>query len=265
LSLESSIPTKQVFSYGIVEAKRFRRTLTAVINGKTVPQAVREGLVETYDTQREAIEEEEPADDGESLFLPTMKPVSANPFANSAEQTPANPFAKTATPGFNPQARVFAPGMFQQAASKADFSTNPLAKGESAFPSTSQQKIDSPTTAAKSANPFSNSSGIESSFTPQSTPSKPEVQPFVFSNRGFTTNKSADPINTAPPPTNPTSFTSFTSQPTTILTTPSQPPAFAWPKQQENTQSTGMSKTILIFLFTCYSKQNVYPQLFLFS
>jgi hypothetical protein len=281
---ESSIPTKQVFSYGIVEAKRFRRTLTAVINGKTVPQAVREGLVEGEESQQEATDEGDLPDDGESLFLPEKQPVSAspfaksteqanvNPFAKSVEQVTANPFAKPATPGFNPQAPPFALGMFQQ---PVEVSANPFAgfgalnpssskpkqapsnlfaKAGSPFPSTGSPKVDSPTTAAKSANPFSNSSGNGFSFTPQSTPPKPISQPFVFGAGGFTASTTAAPIHNAPATDKPFPFTGTTSQPTSTSITHSQPPAFSWHKPDENTQNTGTWRTIRFLIHSQQTK-----------
>jgi len=267
---ESSIPNKQLFSHGIVEAKRLRRTLTAVINGKTVPQAVREGLVVADEEQQQVQEEEEEeADDGESLFLPEKKPIGANHFANASGQTSANPFAKAGTPAFNPQAPSFAPGtgMFQppqttpfgQAETSANpfakpsstfmaptqprqDSINPLANSTNAFPTTTQPKVDSPTTAAKTANPFSKSSSF--SFTPQSTPTKPTSQPFVFGS-SFNTSTTVAPVNAATPATS-TPFSFFTSQPTSTPATPAQPPAFSSP-QWQNTQNTGTSRSIAFF------------------
>jgi hypothetical protein len=266
---ESSIPNKQLFSHGIVEAKRFRRTLTAVINGKAVPQAVREGLVVADEEQQQDQEEEEEADDGESLFLPEKKPISANPFANASGQTSANPFAKASTPAFNPQAPSFAPGtgMFQPPQAtpfgQAETSANPLAKPSStfmaptqsgqdsinplanptnAFPTTTQPKVDSPTTAAKTANPFSKSGTF--SFTPQSTSPKPTSQPFVFGS-SFNTSTTVAPVNTATPATS-TPFSFFSSQPTSTPATPAQPPAFSSP-QWQNTQNTGTSRSIALF------------------
>ena len=306
--LESSIPKTQVFSYGIVEAKRFRRTLTAVINGKTVPQAVREGLVEMDEDQQGTADYNDVAADDESLFVPEKQAVSANPFANAAEQVTANPFAKPveqvtgnpfartteeastvtfgnpATSAFNPQAPAFAPGMLQQPSGvsaypfaspgpfnpfvtkSAQASTNPFTNSGSPFPSTAPAKVDSPTTAAKTANSFSKiNSGNGSSFTPQSTPPKSISQPFVFGAEGFNPSPTAAPVNslpatsTATAPNNSFSFTPFTSPTSTWISTPSQPPAFSWPKVEENTQeniqNTGTWRTFRYFCsFTAASK-----------
>ena len=292
-----------MFSYGIVEAKRFRRTLTAVINGKTVPQAVREGLVETDENQQEIVEDNDVFDE-EPLLAPEQQAVSANPFAKSAEPVTANPFAKTteeastitfgnsATPAFNPQAPAFAPGMLQQ---PSEVSANPLAssgpfnpfatrpvqaftypftKPESPFPYTGPAKVDSPDTAARTANPFSKRNiGNGLSFTPQSTPPKPNSQPFVFGAGPFNASTTATPVNnfpatsTATAPKDPFSFTPFTPQPIAppISTTP-QPLAFSWAKVEENTeettqntgdntQNTGTWRTFRIFYsFTAASK-----------
>lgn len=279
LSPESSIPTKQVFSYGIVETKRFRRTLTAVINGKTVPQAVREGLVEFNESQRESTAEEDPPDDGESLFLPEKKPVSANPFAIPAEQASANPFAKPAMPGFNPRAPAFAPGIFQQPASKAESSANPFASFEPAslfaseppqassnpfakfaspFPTTGQSRTESPTTAAQIVNPFSTSNTSGSLFTTPSTQSTPQPQPVIVGDGGFTATTAAASVNITLPTTKPFAFTDFDSQPTSISTTPSQPPTFSWPKSQENTQITSTSRTILFSIRSLHQIESLF-------
>lgn len=261
--IESSIPQKQVFSHGIVEEKRFKRTLTAVINGKTVPQAVREGLV-VPDKGRQEEQEEEGPDDGESLFLPEKKTIGAT------EQTSANSFAKAATPAFNPQAAAFTPGsgLFQQpqamtvsqaepsanpfAKPSSTFMTptqpaqgyvNPLAKPMSAFQTTAQPKVDSPTTAGKSPNPFSKSNSI--AFTPQSTPPKPISQPFVFGG-GFNLPTTVAPVNTAAP-TAPTPFSFSTSQPISTSAEVAQPHAFSIYLQGQDAQNTGTLSTISFF------------------
>jgi hypothetical protein len=291
----SSIPNKQVFSYGIVEAKRFRRTFTAVINGKTVPQAVREGLVEMDEGHHDATEEDDLPDDGESLFLPERQPVSTDPFANSTAQPSANPFTKSAelvtanpftqptAPGFNPQAPAFAPGLFQQPvgvsaspftgfgqpdaiSSKPEQATsNTFAKARSMFPSTGPPKVDSPTTPAKSANPFAKNNGQGFSFTPQSTPPKPVSQPFLFGAGGFTTSTAAAPIINSPAPNNPFLFTGFTSQPTPISTIPSQPPEFSWQKTDKKTQNTGTWRTIRFLIHSmAANKMSIHASFYCF-
>jgi hypothetical protein len=292
-----------VFSYGIVEAKRFRRTLTAVINGKTVPQAVREGLIETDENQQETAEDNDVFDE-EPVLISEKQAASANPFAKSAEQVTTNPFAKTteeastvtfgnpATPAFNPQAPAFAPGMLQQpsevsanpfassgpfnpfATKAAQAFTYPLTKPESPFPYTGPPKVDSPTTAARTANPFSKRNvGNGLSFTPQSTPPKPNSQSFVFGAGPFSASTTATPVNnfpatsTATAPKDPFSFTPFTPKPIAppISTTP-QPLAFSWPKVEnteettqntgDNTQNTGTWRTFRFFYsFTAASKK----------
>lgn len=226
------------------------------------------------DSQQETTEEDDLPDNGESLFLPEKQPASANPFANltvpasanpfpkSAELATANPFAKAATPGFNPQAVAFAPGMFQQpvqtsASPFAGFgppdtfhskseqaASTAFARAGSLFPSNVPPKVDLPTTTAKSANPFSNSNGNGFSFTPQSTPLKPVSQPILFDAGGFNTSTTAALVNSAPAPNNPFPFTGFTSQPMPISTKPSQPRAFSWQKTDENTEKIGTSRTI---------------------
>ena len=239
---------------------------------------MREGLVVA---EEEQAEEEEPVDDGQSLFLPEKKPASASPLAKANEQVSANPFAAATSLGFNPQAAASTPGtgIFQQSQSapvsqsesfvnpfaKASSSftgglqleepsANPFAKATSAFPSMGQPKVDSPTTAAKTANPFSKNSGF--SFTPQSTPPKPTSQPFIFgggfqstppkpTSQPFVFGGGTDTIATSTPVNEslPAPFSFFTSQPISTSTT-TQPPTFPLPgPREENTQSTGMSRT----------------------
>ena len=97
------MPRKQVFSYKYVEKKRYHRTLTAVINGMTVADALRAGLIESSDSHHERYQggEEAMEEDGdeESLFVPeaTKPSTSTDSLAFGSD---LNPQASSFTPGF---------------------------------------------------------------------------------------------------------------------------------------------------------------------
>lgn len=95
---ESSTPNKQVFSFGIVEEKRYHRTLVSVINGVGVAQAIREGLImEQPEVEDDEAEEDTEANDDNSMFVPETK-------KEDIKSDPRNPFLM-----FNPQASIFTP------------------------------------------------------------------------------------------------------------------------------------------------------------
>ncbi|OAL26797.1 hypothetical protein AYO20_09939 [Fonsecaea nubica] len=92
----SSIPRRQVFSHSFVERKRYRRTLTSIINGTTVAEALRQGWVEPEE------EDVRPADDtredDQSMFVPEAKTTSisaASSFFGASLNPQAAPFAPT--------------------------------------------------------------------------------------------------------------------------------------------------------------------------
>ncbi|KIV77338.1 hypothetical protein PV11_09141 [Exophiala sideris] len=93
---QSLIPNQQLFSHGYVEKKRYHRTLTSVINGATVAEAVRNGWIEPEEEQETA--EEEARDDDQSMFVPEDKPT-ASP-ASSIFGSSLNPAASAFTPNF---------------------------------------------------------------------------------------------------------------------------------------------------------------------
>jgi len=85
---ESSIPNQQVFSHTYVEAKRYRRTLVAVINGYNVARAIREGLIEADDEQEK--DREDAREDDQSMFIPEDKaPPASNLRTSLNPQAPA--------------------------------------------------------------------------------------------------------------------------------------------------------------------------------
>lgn len=100
VSVESSIPNRQSFSHTYVEKKRYHRTLTAVINGVPVAEAIRQGLVEPAGEQ-EGPEPEEDAtgEDDQSMFVPEDKPTS----------TPAAATSSLFGSGLSPTASTFTP------------------------------------------------------------------------------------------------------------------------------------------------------------
>ncbi|KAJ9633901.1 actin cytoskeleton and mitosis protein [Knufia peltigerae] len=90
---QSSIPNKQTFSHSFVEKKRYHRTLTAVINGISVGEAIRQGLIEVPEDEADD-EQNEVRDDDQSMFVPQDQP-QATTFGTSL-----NPEASTFTPKF---------------------------------------------------------------------------------------------------------------------------------------------------------------------
>ncbi|KAI1612236.1 SAC3/GANP/Nin1/mts3/eIF-3 p25 family-domain-containing protein [Exophiala viscosa] len=93
---QSSIPNLQLFSHTYVEEKRYHRTITSVINGATVAEAIRNGWIEPEEEQETA--EEESRDDDQSMFVPEDKPT-ASP-ASSVFGSSLNAAASAFTPNF---------------------------------------------------------------------------------------------------------------------------------------------------------------------
>lgn len=147
-SIESSIPRQQSFSYNIVEKKRYRRSLTAVINGTSVAQAIREGWVEAEDDLE--AEQEEVQNDEQSLFVPENR--------SFGDSTTPSIFGT----GLNPAATIFKPAA----------ATSPAIEKVSSF--------GQPTDFAKFGIPAPNSSSTTFGPTTTQPVSKPENGSSVF-------------------------------------------------------------------------------------
>lgn len=173
----------QIFSASIVEAKRFDRALSSVIQGISVHEARVKGLIMDSESYLQADGEME---DEQSLFVPEAVPSNANPFLqhlNGTTVTPssstplnfdASPFQPSSTPAAstNPflkaasqhQNQAFAtptvqPGLFNAAKNPIQFAVN----GDSSNTTTAQF-----TPARAPANPFIK--GPSASATPQGNP-----------------------------------------------------------------------------------------------
>jgi hypothetical protein len=118
--IESSIPRQQSFSYNLVEKKRYRRTLTAVINGTSVAQAIREGWVEA--DEEVGSEQEESKDDEQSLFVP-----ESSSFGSSI-------ISSTFGTGLNPGASIFKPSPSQPPMEKTSSFGQPTDFGKFGIP-----------------------------------------------------------------------------------------------------------------------------------
>lgn len=96
MSIESSIPSQQIFSATIVEEKRYRRTLVSVINGVGIAAAIRKGLVVEAPQDDIDMDVQGASEDEQSLFIPEQSAQLDN---------------KPSTFGslFNPQASAFVP------------------------------------------------------------------------------------------------------------------------------------------------------------
>ncbi|KEF60597.1 uncharacterized protein A1O9_02158 [Exophiala aquamarina CBS 119918] len=117
---QSCIPRSQSFSYNLVEKKRYRRTLTAVINGTSVARAIREGWIEASEEMVD--EQEESRDDEQSLFVP-----EGNSFGGF---TPSSSFGK----GLNPSASIFKPAVSQQSMVKSSTFGQPTDQSKFGIP-----------------------------------------------------------------------------------------------------------------------------------
>lgn len=91
--------SKQAFSQRIVERKRYRRTLVAVINGIPAADAIRNGLVEEASQDQSADDDGRGESDANSMFVPEST-------------VPAKESTK-AVSGLDPKAAMFSPtGIF---------------------------------------------------------------------------------------------------------------------------------------------------------
>ena len=102
MTIESLIATKQTFSH-MVEEKRFRRTLPAVVNGVSAGQAISDGIVEPEAFENEAEEEPELDADTEdnSLFFPEEDSASTKIDALQSDGKTLNPTANLFQPKAN--------------------------------------------------------------------------------------------------------------------------------------------------------------------
>jgi hypothetical protein len=224
--IESSTPSPQVFSHTIVEAKRYRRSLVAVINGIGVARAIREGLIEA-DPQQEG-EQSNAMDEDSSggLFFPEESTAPSPP----RETRPASIF--------NPEASSFMPGATTQPSWPT--STGSFGKPSTFAPSTSTSSAPKTTQSGSQFPSFvPSSSTTTSSFgmnsTPFSNPFQPKVQPPAASSTPPTTAtapfqfsdfKFGQPTSTNPPSASTSSPFSF-GKPSTV------PPIFGAPSAQQ--------------------------------
>jgi len=210
--VESLIPNQQIFS-GLVEQKRYRRTLVAVINCISVPRAIREGLVEA-DMDQEGESSETGADnDADAMFIPDKNAAQAV-IETTKRQT------------FNPRATSFTPQL--------ETSQTPNSSTSSIFASTNQ-KLDyrsSPptlnasfaTTPAGTGNPTPEKVGWNSTFNfnspvPATSTAATSALLFNFGQDPTMTSVGSTPFSTTPPapatlqfPPTPAPF-SFTTSP----------------------------------------------------
>ncbi|RMZ83697.1 hypothetical protein DV738_g1150, partial [Chaetothyriales sp. CBS 135597] len=120
-----NVPTKQVFSYSLVEAKRLHRSYVALINGMTAVQAieayevVEEGDGRAQHQHQQQTQSEQPDDDDEhsmtfgSLQPPEPKPISAPAkapepaFGSGSSPAPKPPTAEPSAPSNSSKPFVF--------------------------------------------------------------------------------------------------------------------------------------------------------------
>ncbi|KIW71012.1 hypothetical protein, variant [Phialophora macrospora] len=157
---KSSTPAQQVFSHKYVEKKRYRRTLTAVVNGVIVADAIRSGSIEP-DEGEQGGPEYDAEDDAESMFVAEDQPVPS--LTNSSKSGfSLNPTASAFTPTFGTTTTSPA---FGKPATDSPFRTS---TGSAGFGSTSNTISDQPKTES-TLGKLSSSGGFGFSTTP--TPS----------------------------------------------------------------------------------------------
>lgn len=179
-SPESSTPNKQVFSFGLVEEKRYHRTLVAVINGVNVAQAILEGLViepeEAEDEEAEAeAEGDSGANDEDALFVRQTNDREAKPNQD-------NPFLK-----FNPRASPFAPRTSTSQAISSP-STSPalsISNGWGSQTATAPSFLSANSSDSQRIGIFGNSASLHNPSGPQPTTS--QLNPSLFTSSQDTT------------------------------------------------------------------------------
>jgi nuclear mRNA export protein SAC3 len=103
--VESSTPRHQVFSERYVEKKRYHRTLSAVMNGMGVAEAIRSGFIEAPESSEAAGEEAED-DADEPMFVSQEDTSTPSTFGSFGSRL--NPTASSFTPVFGqPPAPAF--------------------------------------------------------------------------------------------------------------------------------------------------------------
>ncbi|KAJ4537423.1 actin cytoskeleton and mitosis protein, variant 3 [Exophiala dermatitidis] len=202
---QSSIPNRQSFSHTYVEKKRYHRTLTAVINGVPVAEAIRQGLVEPDDEESPGLElDEAVGEDDQSMFVPETKP------------TPPTLKPSPSGPALNPEASTFTPKFGESQGSSSSVFGRPAEKSTSSF--------GQPTSFGSSG---FGSSGLSTGFGSASTASmfgKPAVgqpQPGSFSFGGFgqtPKEPASNSPNLAAPSTSQTQAPALSSNPVTTPT-----------------------------------------------
>lgn len=205
ICVESSIPNRQSFSHTYVEKKRYHRTLTAVINGVPVAEAIRQGLVEPDDEESPGLElDEAVGEDDQSMFVPETKP------------TPPTLKPSPSGPALNPEASTFTPKFGESQGSSSSVFGRPAEKSTSSF--------GQPTSFGSSG---FGSSGLSTGFGSASTASmfgKPAVgqpQPGSFSFGGFgqtPKEPASNSPNLAAPSTSQTQAPALSSNPVTTPT-----------------------------------------------
>ncbi|KAJ9603754.1 actin cytoskeleton and mitosis protein [Cladophialophora chaetospira] len=165
---KSSTPTQQVFSYKYVEKKRYRRTLTAVINGMNVADAVRSGSTESNESEDDQLHPDYEAEsDDESMFVPENEPATGT-LGSSTFGSSLDPTASSFTPTFGKNTTS---SPFFRPATESSFG-NPAGAGS--FGSTANPGNDQPTQ-PRTESTFGNASiaGGFGSSTTSSTIGKP--------------------------------------------------------------------------------------------
>ena len=151
--IDSNASRKQVFSKSLVESKRFGRPLQAVINGLTVSQCRKDGLIEDMFS----------SDEEETLFIAPAEPEESNPppgpngVVNGdipssqppPDSKPSNPFAPSSGPTTNP---------FQAAAAAKQMNANTNGTSTSSFGQPSMGSFGQSSTGQASVGGFGQSS-----------------------------------------------------------------------------------------------------------
>ncbi|KAF7504813.1 hypothetical protein GJ744_001679 [Endocarpon pusillum] len=192
---KSSTPNKQVFSFGIVEEKRYHRTLVAVINGINVAQAIREGLVvHPEEAEDEEAEEDPEVNDEDALFVRQTNEQEAKPnqdhrFLKLNQQAPA----------FTPRTSI------SQALSPPKTSSTPsISNGWDSQPATAPSSLSASANDPQRTGILENSPSLENPFKPQPTTSQLTPSNFIFSRAAITTSSSfgmpSFPANAPSPP-----------------------------------------------------------------
>ncbi|EXJ79951.1 hypothetical protein A1O3_08237 [Capronia epimyces CBS 606.96] len=221
---QSSIPSRQSFSHTYVEKKRYHRTLTAVINGVPVAEAIRQGLVEP-EREQDSPEQDEEAfgEDDQSMFVSEAKPTATSIKSSSF----GSPFST-----LNPEASTFLPKFGESApalnkpAEKSTFGQL-TGFGSSSFGSSGfSAGFGSPSSSSSFANPLAGPKPVERfSFGGFTQPPK-ELKFNPTPSTGPAASQTTAPSPTSDSVKTPT-FTGFNFGPavTTSATTPTTPAA----------------------------------------